>query len=85
MTDRELKDKVYKYNVRMTDLAKKAANEIGTEGMQSSLEHISLLMSSDFEGETVEMPVDVIRQLALFSSVTMSRLLVERYKNGRDN
>lgn len=74
-------EKVYNFHGEMTNLAKKAVSELHTQELEGLLQNFSLLMAGNYgEEKSVEFPVDVIRETALFAGVALSRLLWERYK-----
>ncbi len=74
-------ERVYKFHNDITQLAKSAINDLHTQEIEGLLQNFSLLMAGDYgESETVEFPVEVVRETALFASVCLSRLLWERYK-----
>ena len=81
VTERDLIKRMHSYNVKMTELQRRAATEIGTVGMEKMLESFSMMMVGDYADQlTVEVPVDVLRQMALFASVATSRQLWDMYK-----
>jgi len=81
LSPRDLIQKVRKYNVQMNGLAKRGVGEMHTGNIENLLENFSMLMSGDYgEEKTIQMPVEVVREIALFAAVTLSRLLCDRYK-----
>jgi hypothetical protein len=84
MSAGELISKMHSYNARLTELAKRGVGEMHTGNMEGLLQNFSLLMAGDYgEKEKVEVPIDILRNMGLFASVTMSRLIWERYKYER--
>lgn len=74
-------EKVYEFNRRLTEAAKEGISTVHTENLRGTLQNFSVLMAGDFgEQETVEIPVDVMRNMALFGAVALSRLVYERMK-----
>lgn len=81
ITERDIIKRMHSYNVKMAELQRRAATEIGTDGMEKMLESLSMMMSGDYgDQETVAIPVDVLRQMAMFATVSTSRQLWEMYK-----
>jgi len=84
MSASELISRMHSYNVRLTELAKRGVAEMHTGNMEGLLQNFSLLMAGNYEDQDkIEIPVEVVRNVALFASVTMSRLVWERYKYER--
>jgi len=78
---RDLIQRTRTFNVKMAELSKQAMRESPTGNIEGTLENLSMLMTGDYgEEETVKIPVDIVRQMAMFAAVTVSRLLEERYK-----
>lgn len=80
-TERDIIKRMHKYNVDMTTLAKKGVSDMHTNNMEGLLQNFSLLMAGDYgDQEKIEVPIEIIRNMALFAGVTLSRLIWERYK-----
>lgn len=78
---RDLIKRMYSYNVQMNALSKKAVGELHTGNLEGLLQNFSMLMTGNYgDQETIEMPVEVVRQSSLFAATTLSRLVWERYK-----
>jgi hypothetical protein len=81
VTERDIIKRMYSYNVKMTELMQRAGTEMGTDSMEKMLESLSMMMVGNYEGqEAVAVPVDVLRQMSLFATVSTSRQLWEMYK-----
>jgi hypothetical protein len=84
MSASELISKMHAYNVKITELAKQGVSTMHTGNMEGLLQNFSMLMAGNYgDQEKVEVPVDVLRNMGLFASVSMSRLVWERYKYER--
>lgn len=80
-SERDLIQRMYSYNVSMAKLGQRSANDIGTDGLESVLENLSLILVGEYgDNENIEVPVAVLRQSAMFASIALSRILWERYK-----
>jgi len=78
---RDTVKRMHTLNVKMNEIAKTAAYGIGTDGMEIILENLTRILAADFnELETLEMPIEVVKQTNLFASVAISRLLWDMYK-----
>jgi len=80
-SERDLIQRMRRFNIAITEMSKKAVGEMSTASMEKVLESFSMLLSGEYgDQESLEMPVDVVRQTSLFALVSLSRLLGERYK-----
>ena len=80
-TERDVLKGMLSYNVQLSRMAKEGLSKMPTGTVESLLQNYSALMAGDYgDEETVAIPVDVIRETGLFASVTLSRMLWERYK-----
>jgi hypothetical protein len=80
-SERDLIQRMRRFNLAITEMSKKAVGEMSTASIEKVLESFSMLLSGEYgDQETLEMPIDVVRQTSLFALVSLSRLLGERYK-----
>lgn len=83
-TKAEAVKKMHAYNVQLTQRAKEIGREVSIAQLSQSLEQFGQLMMGEYESDTIEMPVDVVVNMALFSSVAVSRILWEKMKLEKD-
>ena len=76
--------KMHDYNVQLTQRVKEIGRESSIAQLSESLQQFGQLMMGEYESENIEMPVDVVVTMALFSSVTVSRMLWEKMKLEKD-
>ena len=76
------RDAFYKLGIDMNKSAKSYVKDLDSGQLESILEAYATMMKTDPEKEekTVEVDINIMRQMSLFAICTLSRILVERYK-----
>lgn len=79
---RARRDAFYKLGVDMSKSAKSYVKSVEPDRLESMLEAYAQMMATDpkKEEKTVEVEIEVMRQMSLFAICTLSRLLADRYK-----
>ena len=67
-------------NVALTGQAKEFARGLGTNGMEAVLANFAEFLKGDLKSDTLTMPTAAVKSMAMLASVTLSRILKERYK-----
>lgn len=74
------RDKMYQLNVDMNKAAKSMLASVTNESLQKIMAaHMSILVQKD-QGDSVSIEQGTLQQMACLASVTLSRILMERFK-----
>lgn len=84
MADRTKARAMYDVNVQLTKSAKSFLNKVPTEKLESTLAAYLRLMNPEDveENPTMEIDKQILEQMSLFASQSVSRLLIDRYRRG---